>query len=489
MFNREFQFINNRFIEMLGYSEEELIGSSSRMIYPSDAEFEQVGKSNYEQIKEKGTVTVETVFKKKDGSLIDVLLSSTLLNLQNLSEGFTFTALDITDRKKSEQTRLELEAQLQQSLKMEAIGTMAGGMAHNFNNNLAIILGNLEMAQRKFSEPEKVKSYIGNAKTASLRSRDLIQKILIYSRKTKSGTKPVSLPQIIKETITLLHSTFPSTVNLQQTCRSDVTINADPSQLQEVLINLCNNAIHAMDEEGDLTVSLEVVDLKREDIPAQTPCAAGDYARISVQDTGSGITAETQKKIFDPFFTTKGVGKGTGMGLSTVQGIIDQHNGLIKVTSELGVGTTFDLYFPLTERMKEEHNLTVVSFPPGIEKILFVDDEEMLADIWSEMLREYGYQVTTITNSIKALKLFKESPEQFDLVISDQTMPGLSGKEFLKELLSIRPELPTIICSGYSSKINAGEARQLGASAFLMKPLELPVLLQTIRQVLDGEKE
>ncbi len=486
--DRKIKFANDRFAKMVGYSEAELVGSDSRMVYPSDAEFEWVGKEKYKQIQERGTGTVETVLQKKDGTLIDVLLSSTPLDLQDLSQGVTFTALDITERKEAEKNRLELETQLHQKHKMEAIGVMAGGMAHNFNNVLAIILGNVELAQLKQVQGTDFLKLLKNIKTAAIRARDLIQQIQTYSRNTEHEKVPVLLPSIINETVNLLRSTLPSTVNLQQTHSSDVTVNADASQLQEVLINLANNAIHAMDECGDLTISLEVVELKQKDIPHQYSCSAGIYAKISVQDTGSGMTEKTRKKIFDPFFTTKEVGVGTGMGLATVQGIVDQHNGLIKVVSELDLGTTFELYFPVSERRGEERDQTIAPLPTGTEKILFLDDEEVLADTLSQMLREHGYEVSTMSSSIKSLKLFESNPDYFDLVISDQTMPDLSGKELIKKLLAIRPDLATILCTGYSTKIDEEEAKQLGISAFCLKPLEVPTLLQIIRQVLDDGK-
>ena len=397
-------------------------------------------------------------------------------------------AVDITERKKAEVQRLNLEKQLSQKHKMEAVGLMAGGMAHNFNNNLAIILGNLELSKMKLSDDSQIGPFIDNAKIATLRSRDLVQQIQAYSRNKQNEKISVVLPLIIQETVKLLRSTIPSTICLQQTGNADITINGDPSQIQEVLINLCNNAIQAMAEKGTLAISLARSVLRQEDIPVYYSCVAGNYAKISVSDTGTGMSGEIQQKIFDPFFTTKEVGEGTGMGLSTVQGIVSQHGGAIKVTSEIGVGTTFDLYLPIIENRLKESLQKISISPSGTEKILFLDDEEMLVNIWSKMLRQYGYQVTAMTDSRKALELFKNNPAQFDLVISDQTMPILCGKEFFKEIISIRPGMPTIISTGYTTQVTEEEAKHIGITAFCMKPLELPLLLQTIRQVLDDEK-
>jgi len=614
--NRQFKFLNGRALEMLGYSEAELYGINSRIIYASDAEFERVGREHVAQIEATGTCSVETVFQTKKGKLIDVMVSLTPLDFKDLSQGLTFIILDITvrkqteealrarekqlrqiidlvpypifvkdetgkfeiankaiadifgvgvddligrreaefvanieemahcwnddleviqtgktkfiaeekitdsenkvkffqttkvpfeisgaeksailgvavdmtERKEAEENRRNLENQLHQKNKIEAVGLMAGGMAHNFNNNLAIILGNLELSKMKLannSPISEIGDFINNAKIAVLRSRDLVQQIQTYSRNKQNEKVPFLLSQVVGETVKLLRSTIPSTIDLQQTGNDNIPINGDPSQLQEVLINLCNNAIHAMAEKGTLTISLEVDELRQEDIPIQYSCTTGIYAKISVQDTGTGMPVEIQEKIFDPFFTTKEVGVGTGMGLSTVQGIVSQHNGMIKVISEVGVGTTFDLYLPIIERRMKERSQNITAVPTGTEKILFLDDEEMLGNVWSEMLRQYGYQVTTMTDSVKALELFKGDPAQFDLIISDQTMPVLCGKEFLREVVNIRPSLPTIICTGFTTQITEEEAKQMGITEYCLKPLELPLLLQTIRRVLD----
>lgn len=407
--------------------------------------------------------------------------SSPIFDGQGELEYIAHVAKDITEMK-------QLQSQLLQAQKMEAVGLMAGGMSHNFNNNLAIILGNVELAQIKMPAASDVIEYLKNAKIAVLRSRDLIQQILTFSRKGEKDIVPMQPAVIVDETLALIRSTMPSTVNLQEVISissRDISIKADPSRIQEILLNLCNNAVHAMEETGDLTVSLEAVLLQPQDIPAQYGGVPGRYVQLSVQDSGSGITEETQQKIFDPFFTTKDVGKGTGMGLSTVYGIVEQHNGMIKVRSSVGQGTTFEIYFPVIEFQQLESSSVIHDLPRGDEKILFLDDDEMLANVWSQMLTEHGYKVSTMTNSIEAVKLFAANPDYFDLVITDQTMPELSGQDFIRELLSIRPKLLTILCTGYSSKIDEDKAKKQGIKAFCMKPLDLAELLETIRRVLD----
>ncbi len=431
--------------------------------------------------------TVET-FKPYTSEIYHAELDKTLLvsaspifDEQGDLEYIAHVAKDITEMK-------QLQGQLQQAQKMEAIGLMAGGMAHNFNNNLAIILGNIELAQIKMPAASDVIEYLKNAKIAVLRSRDLIQQILTFSRKGEKDIVPMQPALVVDETLMLLRSTMPSTVNLQQVISKssrDVSIKADPSRIQEVLLNLCTNAVHAMEEKGDLTISLEAVLLQPQDLPAQYGGMPGRYVQLSVQDSGSGITEDAQKKIFDPFFTTKDVGKGTGMGLATVYGIVEQHNGMIKVKSVVGEGTTFEIYFPVIEFQQLESSSIIHDLPKGDENILFLDDDEMITNVWSQMLSEHGYKVSSMTSSTETLKLFTANPDYFDLVITDQTMPDVSGQDLIKELLKIKPKLLTILCTGYSTKIDEDKAKKLGIKAFCMKPLDLAELLEKTRRVLD----
>lgn len=404
---------------------------------------------------------------------------------------------DITSRKQAEEQRREIEDQLRQKHKMEAVGYMAGGMAHNFNNNLSIILGNVELSQMKQAPGSEVTPLLENAKIAVRRSRDLVQKIITYSRQGIQNTASMQLTTIIDETIDLLTSTLPTTVTLKKDfapdCKSKM-INADASQIQEVLINLCNNAIHAMDEKGELKISLNSIELKQQNIPAQYNCHPGQYAKLSVQDSGCGIPAEMLDKIFDPFYSTKEEYEGAGIGLSTVQGIVAQHGGLIKVNSALEQGTVFDLYFPIIEHTvngeAESATRTANSIlSKGSEHILFVDDDEILAKLGEQLLSEMGYLVSVMTDSHEALKLFSANGDRFDLVITDQTMPQLTGTELITEIKKIRADIPTILCTGYSSKVDEEKAADLGISAFMMKPLDLPVLSQTVRRILDENKE
>jgi len=480
-----FSEVNAYAIEQYGYSREEFM-----VLSPADITIKD-GVSRYgavdfrKKLLTQESLEIETIHVKKSGEEFPVEINTSIIDLKG-EKYILSTVKDITEKRRAEKQHQELEVQLRQKYKMEAVGVMAGGIAHDFNNILAIILGNVELSLLKLPAQSEVAPRLGAAKTAILRARDLVQQILTYSRQDVQVLKPLKLSSIIAETIKLLRSTTPATIEIKTAIsQSNLTINADATQIQEVLINLCNNAVHAMDDHGTLQINLEPVQLEPTEVPATADISPGWFARLSVQDSGSGMRPEILKRIFDPFFTTKPIGEGTGMGLAVVHGIIESHGGFSRVSSYPEHGSTFEVYFPLIDQPTPEVTSVMRSVPKGHERILFVDDEEMLADIGSQMLSEYGYQVTTSTNSQKALAIFKENPDQFDLVITDQTMPGLSGKEFISELLKVRPDLPTILCTGYSSKVNDETAMQLGAKAFCMKPLDMLELIQTTRRVLD----
>lgn len=476
---------NASFSELTQYSIEELkqvnwnkILTPGKWRSPEEKELSRLSPAHQ-------SVQYEKEYIRKDGSIvpIELTVSARFDSVGHVINYIGFIT-DITDRK-------ETEEQLRQKHKMEAVGYMAGGMAHNFNNNLGIILGNVELSQLKVQDP-KVKELLKNAKTAVLRSRDLVSQIITYSRKGIQNKAPMQLQSIVDETITLLSSTLPATINMQKIVSPDCDssfIHADASQIQEILVNLCNNAVQAMDEKGNLKISMEPVELSQSDISAQYDGEPGRYAKLSVQDYGCGIQVEILDKIFDPFFTTKEEHEGAGMGLATVQGIVAQHEGMIKVNSIPDQGTVFNLYFPLVDETVSEAKPTNTDMPEGTEKILFVDDDEMLAKIGERLLSEMGYMVTTMTESPEALKLFAANPDHFDLMITDQTMQDLTGQELIQKIKKIRPDLRTILCTGFSSQINEDQAKQQGIDAFCMKPLDFPELLQTVRRVLDGKQK
>ncbi len=384
-----------------------------------------------------------------------------------------------------------LECQLRQAQKMEAIGTLAGGIAHDFNNILAAILGYSQLLMEETPEDSPVYSYMGEILKAGQRARDLIKQILTFSRQTEAEPMPLKPHLIVKEAIKLLRSTIPTTIEIRQHVFPNTgAIMADPTQIHQVIMNLCTNAYQAMMETGGLLeITLQNVHIKPENVILKRCPAlkAGAYVRLTVHDTGSGIGPHTMEHIFDPYFTTKEKGRGTGLGLSVVHGIVADCRGAIDVESELGKGTTFQVFFPSAEK-KEVVSLekSVSPIQGGNECILLVDDEPPIVNMVRQMLEKYGYRVETSTDSLKVLQRFSEAPGEFDLVITDMTMPNMSGDRLASEIMKIRPDFPVIICTGHSDLMDEEKAASLGLRAFLMKPLDRLELAQTVRAVLDA---
>ncbi len=605
---------NERLCEMLGYSQKELLGKNARILYPTDEDYEYVGREKYSQISEKGTGTVETPLQCKDGNVIDVLLSSTPIDANDLSIGVTFTALDITERKRSEEAlqksegrlrqvidlvphfifakdrkgryilvnqavaeaygtsveeligktdadfnpnkdevehflrddlqvidsgrpkdipeekltdskgnirivhttkipftlsmtkddavlgvsiditknkqaeeeRRNMEAQLQQAHKMESIGTLAGGIAHDFNNILEIIIGNTELALDDVQEWNTAKLNLKEIRIASLRAKDVVHQLLSFARKTRLEKKPTNIVPIVKESLKLLRSSIPTNIEIRKNIPTDVdTILADPTQINQVLINLCTNAGHAMTDGGIIEVILKNVEFG-ETATAQYPdLNPGRYVNLTVSDTGHGVSKEEIDRVFDPYFTTKEVGKGTGMGLAVVHGIVKEHNGMITLESKPGKGTTFSIFFPAVEKDAVIESEPTEKLPTGNEKILFIDDEPSIVNMARQMLERLGYEVDTKMSSIEALELFRSNPNQFDLIITDMTMPLMTGDKLVIEILNIRPDIPIILCTGFSEKIDEKKAKAIGAADYIEKPLHKHDFAFRVRKVLD----
>jgi PAS domain S-box-containing protein len=399
---------------------------------------------------------------------------------------------DITERKQAEEEREKLQVQLVQAQKMESIGTLAGGIAHDFNNILGAILGYAEMAQEGSPAGSMVRKDIDQVVKASHRAKDLVKQILAFSRQAETEHIPLQPELIIKEALKLLRSSLPTTIDIQQDIEPEVgPILADPTQIHQIINNLCTNAFHAMEETGGtLTISLKNKTLTLADLTSEPHIQPGHFVEIIVGDTGSGIKPEIMDKIFDPFFTTKEVGKGTGMGLAIIHGIAHKSNGFVSCKSSPGEGTIFHVYLPVhTVTTPPEAETTPVGLiQTGIEHILFIDDEEMLAEMGKTMLERLGYRVTIETNSLEALKIMQNQPNRFDLVITDQTMPGMTGSDLARRMLQIRPGLPIILCTGFSNMISEEKARIYGIKGFAMKPLAKKDLASLIRKVLDEEK-
>jgi PAS domain S-box-containing protein len=398
---------------------------------------------------------------------------------------------DITERKRAEEERRRIEEQLRRAQKMEALGTLAGGIAHDFNNILAAIIGYTELVVPRVSRTSPEWGYLQEVLTAGQRARDLVQQILLFTRQGEQERKPVQLHQLVKEVLALLRASLPTTIEVRQYIdEATGAILADPTRMHQVLLNLCTNAEHAMRETGGiLEVRLDAVDVDVAFAADHPELQPGPHVRLTVRDTGHGMEPEVMERIFEPFFTTKGVGEGTGMGLAMVHGIVTSHEGAITVQSTVGKGTTFEVYFPRIDAVPEPAAEVEVSLPHGKGCILFVDDEETLALLGQEFLRRLGYDVVATTSSIKALETFRTTPQRFDLVITDQTMPDMTGAALASELRHIRPDIPIILCTGFSHVMNAEKAKAMEIDAFCMKPFMARDLGLTIQQVLARRAE
>jgi len=378
--------------------------------------------------------------------------------------------------------------QLLQSQKMESIGALAGGIAHDFNNILFPIIGHTEMLMDDFSEGNNdIQNSLKEIYTGSLRARDLVQQILTFARQEKKELTLMKMQPIIKEALKLIRSSIPTTISINQKLQPNCgAVNADPTQIHQIVMNLTTNAYHAMEENGgELKVNLKEIELGENDLfnPDMSP---GLYACLSIADTGMGMNKDVMNRIFDPFFTTKEKGKGTGMGLSVVHGIVKNMNGEIQVQSKPGKGTEFHIYLPVVGDTAEKQEPKMDEpLPSGSERILLVDDEESIIVVEKQVLERLGYQVLPCTGSMEALEAFKADPNKFDLVITDMSMPKMSGDKLAIELMRVRPDIPILLCTGFSESMTDEKIKSLGIKGLLMKPIVIKALAQKIRETLD----
>ncbi|NVL89457.1 MAG: response regulator [Desulfobacterales bacterium] len=401
--------------------------------------------------------------------------------------GVVEVALDITEQKRAEEEKKKLEAQLQQAHKMEAIGALAGTIAHEFNNILWIIIGNTELALYQVRDLREPRQTLEEVLKACMRAENVVEQILTYCRQSKVEKRPLQLGLVVEEALKLLRASLPATIEIRQKIQcSSCMVIADSTQIHQVLIDLCTNAAHAMREEGGiLEVSLIDADLDADTAAEYPDLTPGPYVTLSVSDTGHGIDPEIIDRIFDPYFTTKGLAEGTGMGLAVVRKIVKSHRGTISVQSEPGKGTTFHVFIPRAEIEVTQKNEVTSPLRTGNERILFLDDEKAIVTMVKRILESLGYEVVATTSSTDALEVFKAQPDKFDLVITDQTMPTMTGGELSEELIRIRPDIPIILCTGYSELIDENKAKSMGIQELVMKPLLMRDLSETIRKVLN----
>jgi PAS domain S-box-containing protein len=480
--NYVYQTVNEAYLQSLGKKREDIIGYSVPELFGQEF-FEKNQKSNIDRCLAGEIVRYQKLIDFSDtGQRYMEIVHYPYYEDGDTVSGYVVNARDITEQK-------ELENRLQQSQKMESIGTLAGGIAHDFNNILSPIMILSEMVMLDLPSGSPLQQNIKQIYKAGERARDLVKQILTFARKQKKELIPIRVSQVLKEAIKLLRSSIPTTIDIQYDINPELDIVlSDPTQLNLIIMNLCTNAAHAMEENGGtLKINLKNENLDSESANAFHGLESGRYIKLSVRDNGHGIKPQLTDKIFDPYFTTKEVGKGTGMGLALVHGIVKSYGGAVTVESKVGKETCFHVYLPTVEGDVDavEAAQDPVPLPTGTEKILFVDDEKAAVDLMQSMLEKFGYKVTARTSSIEALEAFHNNPKGFDLVITDMTMPNMTGKALAKEMMSIRPDIPIIICTGFSEQIDEKGAKEMGIRAFLMKPIIMQKITNTIRQVLD----
>jgi CheY-like chemotaxis protein len=384
-----------------------------------------------------------------------------------------------------------MELHLRESQKMESLGTLAGGIAHDFNNILGAIVGYAELTRIQCQEDSKLENYVSQISRAGNRAAELVKQILWFSRQGLEEKKPLETSRVFKEALKLIEATLPANIEIITKISPDLpAILGNETQIHQIVMNLCTNAYHAMKKSsGTLGVSLIAVTIQEHDISSFPDVTPGNYINLLVSDDGCGIPPEVMNRIFEPYFTTKAVGEGTGLGLSTVHGIVKNHGGYIQAQSEVGFGTTFNLLFPVAESEAVIETSEKDLLPTGNETILLVDDEKALIDLGRDLLERLGYRVETRASSIDAIEAFKVNPQKYDLILSDITMPKMTGDELARHIKTIQPDIPIILCSGFSNRIDELTLETLGVNAILMKPIIYSELAYTIRQVLDKHRQ
>jgi len=479
-----FEYVNPGFLRMTGCSSDELLGKNVRALERNgdcDAGYDAV----WEQVAAGSPWAGRLSHKRKDGT--DTIHETTISSLRDASgalSAYVAVSRDVTQE-------VHLEERLRQAQKMEAIGTLAGGIAHDFNNILAAIIGFTELSVDDAPEGSLIKRNMNNVLKAGIRGRDLVKQILIFSHKSDSKRAPLHLSPVVAETFKLLRATTPTTVamELRMNASSDEVL-ADPTEISQLLMNLGANAAYAMrDNGGYLEIALNDIEFRTDSHPPHPDLTPGAYVEVSIKDTGCGMDAATKSRIFEPFFTTKERGQGTGLGLAVVHGIVQSLGGAITVSSEPDRGTTFTVFLPKIAREEEAQPEMAQEVAGGTERVLFVDDEEMLVEIAREILGRLGYEVVATTDASEALRIFSAEPHRFHCVITDYTMPKATGVGLAKDLITMRPNIPIILCTGYTEMISRDEARALGIREFVMKPLVKREIAETIRRVLDSKAQ
>jgi len=485
----KFVSVNDVICEYTGYTRQELLAMRALDILTDDSQKRFSERMDKVFRGREVPPSAEFDIRAKTGRQFCVLINSKIIYAADgKPTGAMVVAHDITERKRAEEEKKNLEYQLQQAQKMEAVGTLAGGIAHDFNNILSVIIGYTELILMNGKVDADVRQNMKEIFNASKHARDMVKQILAFSRQSKQERKPIQVAHIVKEAIKMLRASLPSTISIEQHIEKDTAvIEADPTQIHQVLMNLCTDAANAINEkDGILRIRLQNVEFDQAAAVEIPDLKAGSYLKLTVEDSGEGIPPELRQQIFNPYFTTKEKGKGTGLGLAVVQGIVKSYSGAVTVESDEGKGAAFHIYLPALKRRLIAEEELAKPLPMGYESILMVDDEQPLVEIGKQMLERLGYSVVTRTSSIEALELFKANPHRFDLVITDIVMPNMSGDKLAEKMMDIRADIPVILCTGYSEKFTRQEAADMGIRSFLMKPLVMKDLADTVRQALTA---
>jgi PAS domain S-box-containing protein len=482
-------FVNSFFCAHYTKYKEDLVGHDFFDLFPADTR-EKV-KSHFRALSPQEPMQVYEYRLENPGGPVywEEWTNRALFDDQGNLVEYQSIGRDITEQKQAQDERARLERQIQQSQKVEAIATLASGIAHDFNNILSAVIGHSELSMLYLPEDSPVRQNIKKILDASHRARDLVHLVQLISLESEPKQKPVQLHRVVKDALKLLRASLPASVELDEniTPHSDMVL-CDPSQIHQVIINLCTNAGHSIPESGGtLTVLLEPIELDQNAAAAYPELEAGSYFQLTVRDTGRGMDKETLNRIFDPYFTTKEKELGTGLGLAVVRGIVRKYGGSIGVRSKIGRGTAFTVLLPRIAVDALNGSESELEFPANKETILLVDDEQALVDLGHDILENLGYVVECSTDPLNALDVFRTNPQRFDLVITDMTMPQMTGEELAKNLVRIRPNIPIVLCVGFNEVISEENAKKLGVRALEMKPLKAKELAQTVRAVLESK--
>jgi PAS domain S-box-containing protein len=479
------KFLNPKVVQFTGYTQEEILSQPLKnFVYEGDRE--KANEIYRQRMEGQSAIAVYELRIISKSNKIRWIETNTVVVEWNGRPALLCFMNDITYKKQAEEERVRIEKQLQQAQKLDALGTLAGGIAHDFNNILSAIIGFSELSREELPEDSPVIQYLQHVLQAGRRARDLVKQILAFSRRGETEKKPFRVSIIIKEALKLLRASLPSTIEIKTDIKAQNSIAfANPTQIHQILMNLCANAGYAMrDKGGTLEVAMHEVDLDEDALAHQLELSAGRYLKLTVSDTGCGMSPHIMERIFDPYFTTKKKEEGTGLGLSVVHGIVKDHGGFITVKSNPDQGSVFDVYLPLIAEQElqeaEDERVPCTSWP---QHILLIDDEKELIDSNTQLLKRLGSEVRATTSSREGLELFKKDPRAFDLVITDQTMPAMTGEELAVKMLEIRADVPIILCTGFSERITIDKAKTLGIREFLYKPLTKRDLITVINNI------